>query len=736
MFCASAYGQNEGNVWYFGSKAGISFNGSAPKPLTDGALSTLEGCATISDKKGNLLFYTDGVKVFNRNHKTMPNGTNLAGDPSSTQSGIIVPKPLYPNIYYVFTVDKEAQPKGLQYSEIDMTMDGGLGDVKVKNQPVLSPVAEKLTAVQHENKIDIWVICHEWKSDVFLAYLVTENGVSATPVKSKIGTVHTGNTLNTIGYLKVSPGGNKLASVIKSTDGAVELFDFDNRTGTITSAKHLGNYGNPYGVEFSPDNSKLYITCYTKQELLQFDISAGNAADIAATKTLIHTSVNTISALQLAPDGKIYVSRNGSSKMGVIKNPNLKGINCNYADEGFSLGTRTCNAGLPTFIQSFFTPVTGFTYDAPCVGQPAGFYGISNTTPDGWRWNFGDVASADSNIATRQNPTHTFTKTGRYRVELIIERGGIFDTVVKYIDVQPKPNPELGRDILRCAGDEVVLDAGTGLKFLWNTGDTTQTIKVTTNGKYWVRVSNLSCSASDTVKVAFLSKDSLMLASDTTLCQGSTLTLKSDITGAKYLWNTGSRDSAILVNKSGIYWLQTSVGDCSIIDTVKVNFIPPPIIDLGRDSIVCENDEFMLDAGNPGAKYLWSTGEETQRIAIKKGGKYWVQVSGGDCYASDTVTYYPCRAKIFVPNAFTPDGDHLNDTLHIYGTDIFDARLTITNRWGEIIYQSQEIHKGWDGKFRGRRCPSGQYFWTLYYWEYEGNILYPKEKKGPVYLLP
>ncbi|MGZ5244983.1 MAG: T9SS type B sorting domain-containing protein, partial [Bacteroidia bacterium] len=637
------------------------------------------------------------------------------------------------NIYYVFTVDKEARKKGLQYSEVDMTLDGGLGDVKVKNTFIKAPVAEKLTAVQHENKTDIWVIAHEWESDVFLAYLVTENGVSTTPVTSKVGTKHTGNTLNTIGYLKVSSGGNKLASVIKSTSGAVEVFNFNNVTGVVSDALHLGNFGNPYGVEFSPDNTKLYISCYTKQELIQFDLTA-NAP--ALSQKLIHTSLNTISALQLAPDGKIYVSRNGSSKMGVIKDPNQEGVLCQYNDEGFSLGTKTCNAGLPTFIQSYFIPLTGFNYDAPCVEQSTGFYGISNVTPESWQWNFGDIGTPD-NESTEQNPTHTFMKIGRYRVALVIGRGGIYDTVIKYLDVLPKPKPDLGKDMLRCMGEEVMLDAGAGTKFSWNTGDTTQTIKVTASGKYWVRVSNITCIGSDTVNITFLEKDEMMLGDDTTLCEGSAVKLESKIIGAKYLWNTGSRDSAIKVNKTGSYWLQISVGDCIVTDTVQVNFIPPPVIDLGKDSTVCEGDEVMLDAKNPGALYEWSTGENTQQITVKKGDTYWVKVYGGDCFAADTVTFYPCRATVIIPNAFSPNNnDSLNDYFHVFGTDIFNAKLTITNRWGEIIFQTNDIYKGWDGKFRGEKCPGGQYFWALYYWEHEGSILYPKEKKGPLYIMP
>ena len=97
------YPQGEANNWYFGEYAGLSFNSGVATPLYDGQLDTGEGCATISSPTGQLLFYTDGSTVYDRNHQIMPNGTGLLGDTSSTQSAIIVPNPSNPNIYYIFT---------------------------------------------------------------------------------------------------------------------------------------------------------------------------------------------------------------------------------------------------------------------------------------------------------------------------------------------------------------------------------------------------------------------------------------------------------------------------------------------------------------------------------------------------------------------------------------------------------------------------------------------------------
>ena len=172
------YGQIPGPTtnWYFGTNAGLTFNSGSPVALTNGSLTTTEGVATISDNSGNLLFYTNGVSVWNRNHLVMTNGTGLFGDVSSTQSAIIVQKPNQSNIYYVFTSDNDAGPDGVRYSIVDMTLSAGLGEVTSKNILLKTPSCEKLCAVRHCNNQDVWVLSHDWNTNVFTSWLVDNIG--------------------------------------------------------------------------------------------------------------------------------------------------------------------------------------------------------------------------------------------------------------------------------------------------------------------------------------------------------------------------------------------------------------------------------------------------------------------------------------------------------------------------------------------------------------------------------
>ncbi|WP_372753258.1 T9SS type B sorting domain-containing protein [Mariniflexile sp.] len=379
LFC---YGQKEASNWYFGDNAGIQFNadGSVTE-LTDGQLNTIEGCTTISDENGDLLFYTDGLTVYNKNHEMMINGYGLFGDPSSTQSAIVVPKPKDPNIYYIFTVDTEVANNdtdlGFNYSIVDLTQDGGLGSVMVKNINLLPDSSEKVTAVVKDCISEsIWVITFAPNNsngthNTFFSYEVTATGLNTTPVTSTFTT----NATDARGYLKLSPDGTKL--VCSNSSSGLFLYDFDKTTGKVSNEKPIKiNFSNngtkpqySYGVEFSQNNKLLYVTTYyqiTRDEdnfptnqygaLLQYNITA---PDISASEVVLDHRVTYRGGLQLGPNGKIYRSMNASYEQGlpylsVINAPNNIGTACNYTHNSFAL-SNNARQGLPPFITSFFS---------------------------------------------------------------------------------------------------------------------------------------------------------------------------------------------------------------------------------------------------------------------------------------------------------------------------------------------------------------------------------------------
>ncbi|AXO79690.1 PKD domain-containing protein [Olleya aquimaris] len=489
IYNCSLFAQSESANWYFGNFAGVSFNSGQPVALTDGALITKEGCATISNANGELLFYTDGKTVWNRNHDIMPNGTDLKGDSSSTESAIIIPKPGSNDSYYIFTTDKPnyfLSPndpiEGLNYSEVNMQLDNGLGDLIVENKNIHLVTynsndavqneyknSEKLTAVTHSNGIDIWVITQFINK--FHAFKVTSSGVIETPETSTVPQNifprfnNDGANITAIGYLKVSPDGKQIAIAHSSTtsgsvdegtksSGKVLLYDFDNTTGLVNNEKTILEDTYPYGVEFSPDSKLLYVTTsnfdsedtFINSSLFQFNTEANN---IMGSKTNINTSSNVAGALQLAIDGKIYragyVLLGSKAYLSVINNPNQLSSSCNYTHNTFYLEGRDTEIGLPPFIQSIFK--YSFNYENICLNDNTYFYITSEDPYDSVLWDFGDGTTS-----TDVEAYHTYANAGNYTVTLNMSINGVdYQPLYKQVKIVSPPEViQTTYDLIEC----------------------------------------------------------------------------------------------------------------------------------------------------------------------------------------------------------------------------------------------------------------------------------------------
>jgi gliding motility-associated-like protein len=411
-FTMIGFAQGEANHWYFGNKAGLDFTSGAPVVDLNGQINTNEGCAVLSTPTGQLLFYTDGITVYNRNHQVMPNGTGLMGHPSTTQSATIVQKPGSTNLFYVFTLDRAANANGFRYSIIDLTLDSGFGAVtNDKNVLIYSPSLEKLTIIKKTNNQDYWILTHGWDSNSFVAHTLSASGINNTPVISNTGYVlpNTDNDFS-IGYMKLSPNGKKLA--ICHLFNRAELFDFDNATGVVSNPVVLRvTTDQIYGCEFSPNSEVLYIS--EDDTMFQFNL---NATDIPTSIIEISdpSTAPSMQALQLGPDNKIYFAQYNSPKIGVINNPNSVGSACNFQINAIDLGGRESKSGLPSFCQSFFfTPAIQFNNS--CAGTNTSFSFNTNQTVLSATWDFGDGFTSNS-----ISPTHTYATAGSYPVSVVV----------------------------------------------------------------------------------------------------------------------------------------------------------------------------------------------------------------------------------------------------------------------------------------------------------------------------
>ena len=356
------------NVWYFGEQAGIGFPNGIPVPLTNGALVSYEASASICDENGELLFYTNGGPlnspgwevgaVYDRQHNIMPNGllTSGGGCNSSAQGALIVQDPGNPDQYYLFTTDctENALAGGLRYCKVDMTLNGGLGDVIIIGTPVLANVQEPMTGIRHANGTDVWVITHGVSNSELQAVLVTSSGIG-TPVTTTLGP----NTGLYAGQFSASLDGTK---VHYGAASASILFDFDPATGVFSNPIDLNHLYVGAGA-FANGGQFLYTAQnIAPRQILQYDLLA---ADIPASEVLIGAGDVNQGTMQRGPDGRIYVSRNNRTKLGVITNPNAAGLAADFQLEGFDLNGRECAQGLPNFVNDLLAPIATGIRTAP-----------------------------------------------------------------------------------------------------------------------------------------------------------------------------------------------------------------------------------------------------------------------------------------------------------------------------------------------------------------------------------
>ncbi len=378
------FAQGEANNWFFGENSGLNFNSGSPVAIS-GSLNTREGCSSFSDSSGNLLFYSDGTTVWDKNNTPMPNGNgSLKGNNSSTQSAIIVPNPVNNNQFYIFTVGANTQnnngiffpTEGLYCYTVDITENVGLGDIVGAPIPLSgfnsANWTEKITSVKGAECNTFWVI--SLVGNTFYSYKIDDIvGLNPVPVISTVNYT----TVDPRGYLKVSPDGKKLASATYTQyydnkgvnflgNGKLHLYSFNDVTGEVSNdgIELISNTtidGSPYGVEFSPLSGKLYTSTFdgNNNRLYQFDLQNIN---IVSSKILIRAQTGYRGALQLAPNGKIYATvpfdyYTGTNFLNAINSPEEIGTACNFEPNAINLGTGRAMQGLPPFIASLLLPI-------------------------------------------------------------------------------------------------------------------------------------------------------------------------------------------------------------------------------------------------------------------------------------------------------------------------------------------------------------------------------------------
>jgi gliding motility-associated-like protein len=657
------YAQNQNSQWRFGYGGGLDFTSGNPVNVTGASIQTPEGGASIADRNtGALLFYTDGVTVWDANNQQMPNGFGLLGgsipDLSSTSAAVIVPIPGSNTQFYIITIDQQFTNNGVNYSVVDMSLNGGLGDVipAQKNIFLVSTTSEKLQVVPSSDLLGYWLITHDNPGNGFLAFKITAAGINTTPIISLIG----GSQGNGAGHFKVNKQFNKIA-MGDLFGGNVELFDFNNTTGVVSNAVIWDFVSNTliYGVEFSPDGSKLYVS--NIDQVYQYDISSGNAATIQATVYNVSAGLPFYQAasLQLAVNDKIYIT---AGSIDVINCPDAAGAACNFQTNAIAGQTGGGGYGLPQWV--YYPDELPFILEEEivaidtCLDTGAQFTAISNDEVQSVSWNFGDPASGANNTASGFNVSHSFSQIGTFTVTAVLFKECENDTLTTSITIIncciPPPAPTITGDLNYCEGEipsPLTANSNQNGNFTWYSE--AGTINVLANGpsftpnittgsvNYYVTVNVNDCESLPALAtINFQENTPLTITSDQGLtpCEGQLVQLTYS-PNTNVQWSNGSTNASISVSNSGTYSVTPTTNEgCFTQGNITIQFTPIPVLNILGPVLSCPNSEIQLSVTGANS-YEWSNGETTESILINSNEISEISVTGFTNNCSATAQY-------------------------------------------------------------------------------------------------
>ena len=585
------------NIWYFGNNAGLDFNPLPDDPvaaISNPVMNAPEGTATISDRNGQVVFFTDGSTVWDRQNN--PIATGIGGDPGSTQSALIMPVPGDETLYYIFTTREiESGVYEIRYSLFDLKLNGGTGDLVEQNVLLFARSTERITGTGS------WLIAHEAGNNSFRAYQVTSLGIS-NPVISSIGSVHNYSPPeNGQGYMKLS-GNGQLAVALSTPNvsNVVEIFDFADSTGVVSNFRTADlnqPTGQVYGVEFSPGGNKLFATLQSPggvgpSQLVEFAIdSLGNPY---LKKPPIAPVNETLGAIQMGPNGQLYVAVAGQPFVGTIQAVEDTTQVSTFTLNGQALtGGSSSTKGLPNFIQTIIDPIQGpgLTVAGVCIGDSTQFTASGKDSAiDKFDWTFGDGQVV---IDGGPQQTHLYAAAGTYTVNVRVynncESYNLPPQQVTINDVPADPTAV----VVLCTGS-AVLDANPSnapgdFIYVWSTGDSTRTITVTQQAVYRVTVINAAgCSTDGNIR-AVDNRPIVELGADLTICQNTPIgQLNAQNQGANYLWelndvangNTSQRQS-VNTSNPGLFEYKVTVTDpittCFVTDSITYTINASPV---------------------------------------------------------------------------------------------------------------------------------------------------------------
>jgi gliding motility-associated-like protein len=688
----NSFAQKQANIWHFADGKSLDFSSGAPVNVTGSQIFTYEGCASYCDKYGNFLFYTNGGgrelggldsgTIWNRNNAVMYNmkGTEGGGF-SSAQSSVIFEAPGQDSVYYVFTMDEVEwdvgatpttianQPggRGLSYFTVDMRLNGGLGGVVLADQRLHTPSGEGLCAIRHANKRDYWVLFHKGNTGLGV-YLVTPTGIT-------FNGVYTNPLPSAPSPIVASPNGDYVITSFVTNGGlnTLNLLRFNDSNGQFSNPLAIPD---AFAQEFSPNSRYLYVAKVTAAvtfDILQYDLQAPNILNSATI--LGNYGNNPPSSMQLAPDGKIYLA------LALATTSSLDRINC----------PNTRNASIQSNVIS--------------LGGAPNYYVLPNFPA----WLF-------------ENNDSTYVSLGP-------------DTI-RLCDV----------------GGSYLLNAqNPGASYLWSTGATTQSITVNTPGIYSVTVSGTCGTGTDRVVVVSCGPPTITgfnIVGDT--CNVATnfsfqpigtsnatslnWTFDDPNSGANtYVSTPANPNAPHIFSAAGTYNVCLSFQEpgfpvTTICRTVNIGQCCNGMI-VANGNCLENSIPFSITTGATATSAYWNFGDPssganntstslTPTHLFSATGTYNVScivtASCGVDTINKTISIVNCNCIQSIPDAFTPNGDGINDRWIINKQNCFrQVDVNVYNRYGSLVFSKKNYENEWNGTYRSKPLPDGTYYYVV-----------------------
>ena len=705
------------NAWFFGNGAGILFNGSADNPKdTTGGLFVPEGVAKMTDPTNSLIFYTDGVHVFDRNKNPIQFAADttkkLNGDFSNTQGVTIIPKTTCKGCqaeYYIFTLSKNAKGENqLFYSIVDMKLNKGKGGLSVINQLVSSVPSTSRIIASEGGQGFYWLITQDANSNVTRTYKISNNGISA-PIVSPGGSVVStaaGNGSTT----KISIDNSRMAiSIPGPPKNKIDLFDFDPTTGKplYTYSIDLGiSPPTVYGVEFSPNKEVLYVSlkgdgASIQSQILQFDLTSKDSTKTANSKSLVYASKEIIGALQIDPvfNTVIYISIDGSNTLAKITSPN--GL-LNSTDTTKPKAVFTRNA--VTFSNPKTTSRLGLPPSIPSPPDPSSPPTITQTC---------------NGIIFK----HTVDKKLCDPIEN--ER---IDWKIYQTDLSPFPDRS-GVMVPKDLKKLIYSFTGAEMFFEFKNSDTYVITAAISNAC----VKNYLLDAQE-FKLDVLAPFDLPSEFNRICKTDAKIALDKTPSSPNlvYQWSNGDKTPiAVMKNPGGeiSLLLSDSKTKCSLTKKTKVNFLTNEYVIPQKDFSICMDRPvpftIQLNGGTKDLTFSWAGPlgaiSSTNAIKVANSGNYAVKLTDKEGCKIETVIKVAdkCDPLIIAPSIFTPNGDQKNDYFSPMAQNPARAKIVgvqIYNRWGELLFSKSDVADiQWDGKYNGVLVPQDSYVWVVQY---------------------